>query len=619
MSLNAKQLEAAQFHTGIALVVAVPGSGKTKTMTERIGRLVNDHGVAPENILGLTYTRQAAEQMRERLELVLHGESSRVNLYTIHSFCLRLLKSEGRYFNIVSGSEQMTMVATIMRSLGIKDLAIGGVLQDISLAKSNLISPEEFIDLYGEDQSKQKTAMVFKEYEEQKAVRYLYDFDDLLLQAYRFLAHEGGAEKYHDVYPHILVDEYQDTNPAQLAVLQALIAESGRGSFWACGDDWQSIYAFNGASIGNILRFKQIFPSAQEIVLNVNYRSTPAILAACQKLIDHNQRKIPKELIAHKPGGNHDLFVIDTFNEEEEACLVANEIKHLSVSDGTAYSDMAVLYRANFQSEILQNVFVRAGIPFYIDNGMSFYERREVRILLDYLRFIEDPDSVAGDEALQRIINAPNRYLGKKFLEQVAGVANESACSLYQALRTMDFDSPYIRRNVHEFVRLMESFMQNEGEMGPAEVLAKLRQRLDYDRFVTDKDIPSPDNQAVLNLNQLLQSAARYASISEFLTYVATVEDETCSRDPSGVKLMTIHKAKGLEFPVVFVVGLVEGIMPTKRGDLEEERRICFVALSRAMDRLYVTYSHNYLGQPAKRSIFIDEMTGDLAAHGSQK
>ncbi|MFU2207724.1 ATP-dependent helicase [Solidesulfovibrio sp. C21] len=609
MSLNPKQLEAVQFHTGIALVVAVPGSGKTKTMTERIGRLVNDHGVSPENILGLTYTRQAAEQMRERLQAVLHEAAHRVNLYTIHGFCLRLLKVEGKFFTLLHGVEQVAMMATILRAQGIKDLPVGGILQEISLAKSNLVTPEEFVDLYGDDLTKQKIAMIFREYEEQKAMRLLLDFDDLLLHACRFLIHDGGSEKYRQVYPHILVDEYQDTNPAQLAVLKALIQEED-GSFWACGDDWQSIYAFNGASIGNILRFQQIFPSAREIVLNVNYRSTPAILAACQRLIDHNQRKIPKELIAHKPHGNDNVFIVDSLDEEEEANLVANEIKQLATADGTPLNNMAVLYRANFQSEVLQNAFVRASIPFQIDNGMGFYERREVKILLDYLRFIESPDTEQGDAVLPYIINAPNRYLGRMFMEEVTGHAAEAGCSLYQALRDMDFDRTHVRRNVHAFVRLMDACIQEKGQLGPAELLAKLRDRLDYDRFITDKDIPSPDNQAIVNLKQLLQSASRYISISEFLTYVATVEDEAWSRDPGGVRLMTIHKAKGLEFPVVFVVGLVEGIMPTKRGDLEEERRICFVALSRAMDRLYVTYSHNYLGQPAKRSMFIDEMTG---------
>jgi len=610
MGLNKEQQKAASFLTGTAAVIAVPGSGKTRTMMERIGKLVMEHGVAPENILGLTFTRNAAEEMRQRLIPVLGNQASRVTLSTIHSFCHYLLRSEGRIFEILSGRDQLVFIRGIMKDLKVKNLSIGMVMQEISLAKNNLISVEEFRTLYEGDKTMTKVADVYERYDTEKEKKYLYDFDDLLVRAYRLL-HENPSirEKYLERYLHLLVDEYQDTNPLQLEILKTLIEGSNNGSsFWVCGDDWQSIYGFISASVRNIINFEQMFPGSRIFILNRNYRSTPQILKVCQNLIEHNERKIEKTLTTRNPDGD-EVIVLEASSEEGEALNLVNEIQELAWNRGFEYKDIAVLYRANFQSRVLEESFSQHKIPYRIENGLGFYNRPEVKKLLDYLRVISDPNSDAGDEALLSILNVPTRYIGRKVITQLEEEAASKGVHLYEALKSFRPDTPFIRKNVRELVAFLEPLTQLAHTLQPAEVINLLRNNLDYDRYVTDEDIPTPDDSKIQNLNQLQLAATRFSGIKAFLEYTETFQDET-TNDEEGVSLMTIHKAKGLEFPVVFVVGLVEGILPSKKGDIEEERRICFVAMSRAMKLLFLSWSHTYLGQPSKRSIFLDEAMG---------
>jgi len=579
-------------------------------MMERIGKLVMEHGVAPENILGLTFTRNAAEEMRQRLIPVLGNQASRVTLSTIHSFCHYLLRSEGRIFEILSGRDQLVFIRGIMKDLKVKNLSIGMVMQEISLAKNNLISVEEFRTLYEGDKTMTKVADVYERYDTEKEKKYLYDFDDLLVRAYRLL-HENPSirEKYLERYLHLLVDEYQDTNPLQLEILKTLIEGSNNGSsFWVCGDDWQSIYGFISASVRNIINFEQMFPGSRIFILNRNYRSTPQILKVCQNLIEHNERKIEKTLTTRNPDGD-EVIVLEASSEEGEALNLVNEIQELAWNRGFEYKDIAVLYRANFQSRVLEESFSQHKIPYRIENGLGFYNRPEVKKLLDYLRVISDPNSDAGDEALLSILNVPTRYIGRKVITQLEEEAASKGVHLYEALKSFRPDTPFIRKNVRELVAFLEPLTQLAHTLQPAEVINLLRNNLDYDRYVTDEDIPTPDDSKIQNLNQLQLAATRFSSIRAFIEYTETFQDES-TNDEEGVSLMTIHKAKGLEFPVVFVVGLVEGILPSKKGDIEEERRICFVAMSRAMKLLFLSWSHTYLGQPSKRSLFLDEAIG---------
>jgi DNA helicase II / ATP-dependent DNA helicase PcrA len=607
--LNREQQEAASFKHGICAVIAVPGSGKTRTMMERIGILVKEHKISPENILGLTFTRNAAEEMRHRLAPVLGERASRVTLSTIHSFCHYILRNEGRVFEIITGKDQIIFIRTIMKKLKIKDISTGMVLREIGLAKNNLISVSEFADLYEGDATMLKIRDIYESYEREKEKKMLLDFDDLLLQTYLLLKESSNArDKYKDIFKHLLVDEFQDTNPAQMGILDLLIDRSGNGSsFWVCGDDWQSIYAFTGASVGNILNFKERFPKGKEFILNLNYRSSPQIITACQNLIRHNERKIEKTLRTENESGD-EVIVLESSTEETEAVSLVNEITDLVERKHYIYRDIAILYRANFQSRVIEEAFSQRKIPYHIENGLNFYNRHEVKVLLDYLRVIADPDSDAGDEALLGIINIPNRYMGRTFTSELEGFSLKNGLHLYEGLKRMPVTVPYLRKNVKDFTAFLDPLIRDAQGLIPSELIGLLRSSLDYDRFITDEDIPSPDDMKIQNINQLQFAATRYNDITSFLAYTETFQDESVSDNKKGVSLMTIHKAKGLEFPIVFVVGLVEGIIPSKKGDIEEERRICFVGISRAMNLLYLSYSQSYLGQAVKKSIFLDEI-----------
>ncbi len=609
--LNKEQQAAAEFLNGICVVVAVPGSGKTLTMTHRIGNLVKKHGIAPENILGLTFTRNAADAMREKLVPVLDDMASRVTLSTIHSFCHYLLRNEGVTFNVLSGKDQIVFFRNVMKKLKVKDLSIGMVLREISLAKNNLIDVDEFRALYEGDKSMIKVGDIYEAYDREKSKKFLLDFDDLLVESYRLLNdYEEIREKYRGTFRHLLVDEYQDTNPLQNAIFRILVDNTGNGSsFFVVGDDYQSIYGFTGASVSNIINFRDLFPAAEQLILNLNYRSTPQILQACRNLIQHNQKKIDKELKTDNPAGD-DVIVLESSSEETEALNLVSEISDLVERQGYAYTEIACLYRCNFQSRVIEETLQQYKIPYEIQNGLCFYDRREVKILLDYLLLIANSNSDEGDEALRNVINIPNRYIGRKFIADLDSFQSGSDIYLYEKLKSMPVDLPYIRKNVREFIKFIDPLIEDSTNQQPAELIQLLRVALDYDRFITDDDMPSPDDVKIENLNQLQMAAARFNDIRSFLDYTETFQNESVSDNKNGVKLMTVHRSKGLEFPVVFLVGLVENILPSKKGNLEEERRICFVGMSRAMKLLYLSHSLTYLGQPAKRSIFLDEILG---------
>lgn len=611
LKLNKEQQAAAEFSDGICVVVAVPGSGKTLTMTHRIGNLVKK-GVAPENILGLTFTRNAAEAMRDKLIPVLDDMSSRVTLSTIHSFCHYLLRCEGKIFEIISGKEQIIFMRNVMKRLKIKDLSIGMVLSEISLAKSNLITVDEFRLLYEGDKSMQKVADIYESYDREKSKKLLFDFDDLLVESHRLLSENDEVrDKYKGTFRHLLVDEFQDINPIQSEILKILVNNSQEGtSFWVCGDDWQAIYAFTGASIATILNFKKMFPDSQQLILNISYRSTPQILQACQNLIKHNQKKIEKELKTDNPDGE-DVIVLQSSSEETEALTLVSEIKELVDSGSFKHTDIAVLYRCNFQSRVIEEAFSQHKIPYHIENGLCFYDRREVKLLLDYLSVISNQYSEQGDEALRNIINVPNRYIGRKFMAELEEFQSGSDMHLYEKLKAIPIELPYIRKNVKEFIKFLDPLIEDAENLEPAELIQVLRVSLDYDRYITDDDLPSPDDVKIESLNQLQLAAARFNDIESFIKYTETFRDESVSDNKEGVRLMTIHKSKGLEYPVVFLIGMVENILPSKKGNLEEERRICFVGISRAMKLLYLSWSMTYLGQPAKKSIFLDEILGN--------
>ena len=613
MELNPKQQEAADFIYGTACVIAVPGSGKTGTMTYRIGNLVNHHGIAPENILGLTFTRNAAQAMRERLKPILDELSSRVTLCTIHSFCMNLLKTEGMVFQIIQGTEQIQLIREIMSKMKIKNLPAGMVLREIGLAGNNMIMPEEFKLIYEGDDTMQVIGNVYETYAGEKQKRRVKDFTDLLTDTQMLLQTDHEVrEKYQSMYSHIMVDEYQDTNPVQKELL-TLLSEGrngGKHSFWICGDDWQSIYAFTGASLGNILKFTEMYPDAKRFILDINYRSTPQILDVCKKLVSHNIRKIEKNLNTINPDGDN-VVLIEASNEEDESNRIIAEIRKLTGDHGYAFKDIAILYRANNQSRIIEDMFTQNDIPYQIENGISFYQRYEVKILLDYLRLIVKPSSLQGNEALKNVINVPNRYLGRNFVAELEGWSRRKSLYMYDGLKTMSVNIPYMRKGVDALVNLIDPLIDRAVVLQPARLITILREELNYDKYISDDDVPGPDDSKTANIDQLVEAAARYHNIEALLNYTDSFREKK-TRDKNGVSLMTVHKSKGLEFPAVFVIGFIDGVLPNKNGDIEEERRIAFVGLSRAMKQLYVSYPLSYSGRPADRSPFIDEMFENL-------
>jgi DNA helicase II / ATP-dependent DNA helicase PcrA len=610
--LTPEQLKAAESKNSIVAVIAVPGSGKTRTMMERIGILVNKHGIAPENILGLTFTKNAANEMKSRLTEVLGDRSERVHLSTIHSFCYYLLKREGMTFEIVSGKEQLILMKEVMKQLKIKDLTVGTVLREISLAKNNLIFVDEFKELFVGDKTMMKIADIYERYDELKFKKMLLDFDDLLIQSYVLLRdNEKIRGKYLEMFNSVLIDEFQDTNPVQLEILKLLITENqDSSSFWVCGDDHQSIYGFAGASVGNILNFKTMFPLSEQYILELNFRSTQRIVQACSNLANHFKRQIHKEFKTNNIKGD-DVIVLESSSEMTEALALVREITDLVERKEYKYNEIAVLYRANFQSLYPEEAFLQNKIPFYIQGGQNFYTRREVKILIDYLQVINNPDCDEADDALLNILNAPVRYISNKSKAELKEFCDKKGIHLYQGLKETRFDTPFIRKNIREFINFLDPLIEAVDTFRPSELLKLLRNNLDYDRFIVDEDLPTIDDVIIENLNHLQLSAARYDDIKSFLEYTDTFEDSNISENKDGVSLMTIHKSKGLEFKIVFLIGLVDTLLPSAKGNIEEERRICFVAISRAMELLFLSYPLGYLNQPSKKSIFIDEILGN--------
>lgn len=616
MKLNPEQQAAADFQDGICCVIAIPGSGKTLTLSRRIETLVKKYSVDPSEILAVSFTKSASEAIRQKLAPSLNELSSRVHLATIHSFCHFLLRNEGRVFEILSGRDQIIFMRDIMKRLKAKELSIGMVLREISLGKNNMVSVDEFRCLYEGDKSMQKIADIYEAYDREKAKRLLLDFEDLLVETHRLLTeNEAVREKYRGIFRHLLVDEWQDTNILQAEILKILVDGNESGtSFYVVGDDYQSIFNFTGASISNILNFSDMFPNAQLMFLSRNYRSTPQILKACHNLIRHNIKKIDKELRTNNPDGE-DVIVLESSNEESEALALVNEIQELVDRRGFAYTDIACLYRCNFQSRVLEEALSQHKIPYHVENGLNFYDRREVKVLLDYLRLIARPNSEEGDEALRSVINVPNRYLGRKFMAELDSFRAGDSTHLYEKLKSMPVELPYLRKNIREFIQLIDPLIEDAENLHPAELIQMFRTALDYDRVVVDSDLPAPDDPKIENLNQLVMAAARFNNIKSFLDYADSFQDEAVSDNRDGVRLSSIHRSKGWEWPVVFVTGLIEGLLPSKKGmmDLDSERRVAFVAISRAMQLLFLSHSLTYMGQPAKKSIFLDEILGTKA------
>lgn len=609
--LNAEQAQAVNYGSGPLLVLAGAGSGKTKTLTYRIAHLILDEGIWPEQILAVTFTNKAAKEMRNRLWQVLaKDDRSHYDgqvpyrfmpwMGTFHSVCVKMLRIDGhligieRNFVIYDEDDRRSLVKQALRDLGVdsKILKPSTVAAAISTAKNRLQSADDYQATA--DYRHQKTiAQVYQRYEQAKQNAHALDFDDLLLETVRLLHESSEArQKWRDKFRYILIDEYQDTNAAQYAIIKALVNEDR--NLCVVGDDWQSIYSWRGADYTNILNFERDFPGAMVIKLEQNYRSTAAILDAAQNVINHNEHRTTKKLWTAKQGGAP-VQIEACYDETEEAFLAASRIAS-AVSMGTrSYDDFAILYRTNAQSYTLERALLQLQVPYQIIGGVRFYDRAEIKDIVAYLRLIyQHNDRVS----FSRIANVPTRGIGKKSLENFSIWQAASGLDIISALQRAK-DAPVVGRAKAALIELGEILSElrqlQQDDTAPDQLIETLLRKIDYESYL--RDGTPKGEEKIENIGSLVSDAAQFPLFTDFLEELALMSSADVQDNGTAIRLMTLHAAKGLEFPVVFMVGMEEGIFPHSRvfdagpEELEEERRLCYVGMTRAREELYLSYA----------------------------
>jgi DNA helicase-2/ATP-dependent DNA helicase PcrA len=602
--LNQAQREAVLATEGPVLVVAGAGSGKTRVLTYRIGHLVSACGVKPHEILAITFTNKAAEEMKTRLEGLLGDVSRTMWVMTFHSACGRILRREAprlgyrSNFTIYDQADQVRVVKRCLEELerDPKRFVPRGIHAQISFAKNQLVTPDDYRARVASFYD-QTVADVYDLYQRRLFTSNAMDFDDLLMVTVQALERFPEAlARWRKAFRYVLVDEYQDTNHAQYRLLQLLAGE--HGNVFAVGDPDQSVYGFRGADIRNILEFERDFPGARLIALEQNYRSTNAVLRAANSVIANNRERKPKELWSELPEGEP-VRVVEVEDEHAEARFVAAELAAL-YDEGYAGSEIAVFYRTNAQSRVLEDVLVRQEIPYQVIGGPRFYERAEIKDVIAYLQAI---DNVYDAVSLLRIANRPRRGIGDSTLARLAAFADAQGISLWEALASPEEagvgSAP--RKAVERFRTLMESLMAGALELSVAELLERVLDRSGYlESLEAERTVEAQGR--IENLGELVGVAREYeqasaeASLSEFLQQISLYSDQDeLAEERSLVTLMTLHNAKGLEFRAVFLIGAEEGVFPHARSleeqGLEEERRLCYVGLTRAKERLVLTHA----------------------------
>lgn len=611
--LNDAQRAAVAHPGGPALVLAGPGSGKTRVIAHRVGYLVRELGAAPWQILAVTFTNKAAREMRQRITDLLGDEGGDAHVGTFHSMCARWLRVDGARigvdpnFSIYDESDQVALLKAVLAELAIdpRRFSPRALLAIISKAKSEMLGPEAFAERAA-NYVEEVAARVYRAYQQALRASSALDFDDLLLEAVRLLRSDGGLRaRYAHRYMYLLVDEFQDTNPAQYALCR-LLAEGHRQLF-VVGDPDQSIYAWRSADRRNVEYFQRDFPECRIYPLEQNYRSTAPILAAADALIAKNPGRYPRRLWTERQGGEA-VLLYDAYSDEEEAEFVATEIARL-VARGHDYGDIAVMYRVNAQSRAIEEALVRHRIPYRIVGGIRFYQRREVKDVLAYLRLIHN----RYDEAsLIRVVNVPPRGLGDRTIDRLRSWAREQGRPLWDAFETVASGGTIaglVGRQAsaaQEFFQLIES-LRARRTAPLAELLDEVLEATDYLRYLRDEDTEQAVERAE-NLAQLRAVMEQYedfgasGDLAAFLQDVALVADvDELDEGVRAVTLITLHAAKGLEFPVVFIVGMEEGLLPHVRAfgspeELEEERRLAYVGITRAKDLLYLTRAQRRSG-----------------------
>lgn len=626
-ALNDVQSAAVRHANGPCLIFAGAGSGKTRVLTHRIAYLLDELEVAPDQILAVTFTNKAAGEMKSRLERMVGAQVRDLWVGTFHSMCVRILRREGSRagiasnFAIVDDTDQRTVIREILVDLDYdeRQLTPGACLAEISKAKNALIWPAEYREknasFLGE-----RFAAVYAEYQRRLAESNSLDFDDLIVRTIDLFENDETArKKWQDRFRYILVDEYQDVNFAQYRLI-AILGETHR-NVTVVGDDDQSIYSWRGSDYRMILRFEEDFPGAKVFTLEENYRSTQSILDAANALVSNNKTRAAKKLFTSRDGGDTiTAFSADT--ERSEARYVVEKVKEL-VREGASYSDFLVLYRTNAQSRVFEEALIAEGIPYRVIGGVGFYARTEIKDVIAYLRYIDNP---ADAIAFKRIVNVPRRSIGSQTLASLVAAADAAKVPVGQAI----FDKELLKkavpkktRELERFAELIESLRGRLAEFSIADLLVAVMEESGYLRELRNED--TPDSRTRMeNLEELVGVAREYeqgdpeATLAGFLANVALISDlDTLDESTSYVTLMTMHSAKGLEFPSVFLTGMEEGVFPHSRAlvdvtELEEERRLAYVGVTRAKDKLFLSYAErrtlfgNTFAHPKSR--FLEEM-----------
>ena len=610
-TLNPPQREAVAQTEGPVLILAGAGSGKTRVLTHRIAYLMDEKGVNPWNILAITFTNKAAQEMRERVDKLVGFGSESIWVSTFHSACVRILRRHidnlgyDTNFTIYDTDDQKSLMKDVCRKMNIdtKIYKERSLLAQISHAKDELLTPDDMEMKAAGDYNMKKVASVYREYQAALRKNNALDFDDLIVKTVELFEKCGAVlEYYQERFKYIMVDEYQDTNTAQFKFI-SLLAQRYQ-NLCVVGDDDQSIYKFRGANIGNILGFEHVFPDARVIRLEQNYRSTRNILNAANQVIANNTERKAKTLWTENEEGSKVHFR-QFLNAYEEAEYVAGEIGKLKRNGLGNYRDCAILYRTNAQSRIFEEKFIAANIPYKLVGGVNFYARKEIKDLLCYLKTI---NNARDDLAVQRIINVPKRGIGATTLGRVQDYADNMGISLYEALRVAE-EVPSIGRSLSKidgFVTFIQMLKSKADVMTVEEILQEV---IDSTGYVAELEAEDTEESRarIENIDELISKTVAYqgameeqnqsATLSGFLEEVALVADiDTVDPDQDYVLLMTLHSAKGLEFPKVFMVGMEDGIFPSHMtisygddGEMEEERRLCYVGITRAMKDLTLT------------------------------
>jgi DNA helicase-2/ATP-dependent DNA helicase PcrA len=655
--LNGPQRDAVTHAGSPLLIVAGAGSGKTRVLTHRIAYLLAERNVHPGEIIAITFTNKAAGEMKERVAHLVGPRARLMWVSTFHSACVRILRAEHEHaglkstFSIYDADDSRRLMQMVGRELDLdpKRYTPRGLAAQVSNLKNELVEPEEFKEK-AKGPNERAVAEAYELYQRRLREAHALDFDDIIMTTVHLLqSHPHVAEAYRRRFRHVLVDEYQDTNHAQYTLVRELVGAAGGevppGELCVVGDADQSIYAFRGATIRNILEFERDYPDARTILLEQNYRSTQTILSAANAVIDRNSSRKPKRLWSDQGAGEQIVgYVADT--EHAEADWVAREIDRLTDRQEARPGDVAVFYRTNAQSRVFEEVFIRVGLPYKVVGGVRFYERKEVRDALGYLRAIVNDDDTVS---IRRVLNTPKRGIGDRAEACIEGLSSRDRISFGQALRRAK-DAPGISsravNSITEFVRLLDDLRELSRTAPPEEVLEAVLQRSGL-LGELEESLDPQDQGRVENLQELVSVAREYterveaqaedadpddgavapaATLAGFLEQVALVADadQIPSDDPDHqgvVTLMTLHTAKGLEFPVVFLTGLEDGVFPHMRAlgdnnELEEERRLAYVGITRARQRLYLSraVTRGAWGQPQYNppSRFTDELPPEL-------